>query len=269
MCILAPKLVECGRHLNIETMTWSEVLDVSGEEGNFKVKVKKKARYIDLNKCTGCGECTDVCPVEIESEFDERLVNKKAIFRPFPQAYPNAFTIEKDIRPCQIACPAGVHVQGYIALIKQKKYEEALSLIKKNNPLPAICGRICPHPCEAECRRRLVDEPVAINSLKRFITDYEMQRSDDRGQTTEVRSQRSEELVTHKVAIIGSGPAGLSCAYYLSQQGYKVTIFEALPVLGGMLRVGIPEYRLPKDILNKEIESILNLGVEVKTNVKI
>lgn len=262
MCILSPKLVECGRHLNIDVMTYSEILEVKGEPGNFKVKVKKKARYIDPNKCTGCGECQEVCPIKAPLEFDEGLRERKAIYRPFPQAYPNIFTVEKKIRPCQITCPAGVHAQGYIALIKQKKYQEALDLVKKNNPLPAICGRICTHPCETECSRTVVDEPVAIDYLKRFVADYELKAET-------VTYSNDIPVMAEKIAVVGSGPAGLTCAYYLKLKGYKVTIFEALPVLGGMLKVGIPDYRLPQDILQKEISAITSLGVEVKTNTRV
>jgi heterodisulfide reductase subunit A-like polyferredoxin len=262
MCILSPKLVECGRHLNIEVITYSEVIDIEGEPGNFRVKIRKKARYIDPTKCTGCGECQEVCPVKVPSEFDEKLRDRKAIYRPFPQAYPNIFTIEKKLRPCQITCPSGVHAQGYIALIKQKKYKEAVDLVRKNNPLPAICGRICTHPCETQCKRGVFDEPVAIDNLKRFVADWEFENN-IKLQIPEIKD------LDKKVAIIGSGPAGLTCAYYLRLKGYKVTIFEALSVLGGMLKVGIPDYRLPSNILEKEIDTILNLGVEVKTNVKV
>ena len=260
MCILAPKLVECGRDLNIEIMTCSEVLNIQGKPGNFKVLVKKHPRYIDLDKCTGCGECVDVCPVERPSEFDQGLAQRKAIFRPFPQAYPNAFVIEKQERPsCGLTCPAGVNVQGYVALISKEKYQEALNLIKESIPFPGILGRICPALCEERCYRGTIDEPISIRALKRFAADY------GKGEESipEVKARKE------KVAIIGSGPAGLTTAYFLAKEGYKVTVFEKLPVAGGMLYVGIPEYRLPKNILEEEIEGVKRLGVEIKTNTSI
>ena len=263
MCILSPKLVECGRHLNINIMILSEVESIEGKSGNFKVRVRKKATYIDPEKCTGCGECFEVCPVAVPNEFDQGLRERKAIYRPFPQAYPNIASIEKKLRPCQVTCPAGVHAQGYIALIGKKKYKEALELEKKDNPLPAICGRICHHPCEAECKRGLLDNPLSIQHLKRFLADWEMEQKDY------INPPVKKPLKKEKIAIIGAGPAGVSCANYLVQEGYKITIFEKLSTLGGMLKVGVPAYRLPKEILDKEINSIINLGVEVKLNTEI
>jgi len=259
MCILSPKLVECGRHLNIETMTYSDVLDIRGEPGHFRATIRRKPRYVDSAKCTGCGECPDVCPVRITSEFDEGLVDRKAIYRPYAQAFPNIFTIDKrDRPPCMMACPAGVNVQGYVALISQGKYDEALQLIMESLPLPGVLGRICPHPCEAECNRVSLDDPIAVCDLKRFVADRAERKSPPE------KEERAEE-----VAIIGSGPAGLSAAYYLSLEGYRVTIFEKLPSPGGMLRTGIPEYRLPRHVLDGEIEFIQSLGVEIKTNTSV
>ncbi|MCL0050115.1 formate dehydrogenase subunit alpha [Thermodesulfovibrionales bacterium] len=163
------------------------------------------------------------------------------------------------IAPCQDACPAGVDVQLYIALIARGAYREAVEVIKERLPLPAVIGRICHRPCEAVCRRGLVEEPISICSLKRFAADYEI---GDRERFIPKTRPRSGS----KVAIIGSGPAGLSAGYYLIQEGHEVTIFEALPKPGGMLRYGIPGFRLPKEILGKEIATITELGVVIKTN---
>jgi heterodisulfide reductase subunit A-like polyferredoxin len=260
MCILSPKLVEAGRHLNIMPLTYSEVVDVKGEPGNFEITVRKKPRYIDPTKCTGCGDCPQVCPVNIKSQFDEALVDRKAIYRPYAQAFPNIFTIEKgDRAPCGLTCPARINVQGYVALIEVGKYKEALSLIWENLPLPGVLGRICPHPCEKECNRKDLDEPIAICELKRFVADQVK---------TEPPIQK-EEAKEEKVAIVGSGPAGLTASAYLALKGYPVTIFEALPVMGGMLYTGIPSYRLPRDILSEEIKTIQSLGVEIKTDSPI
>jgi len=260
MCILSPKLIECGRHPNIELLSCSELMEVDGEPGNFTAKVLRHPRYVDATKCTGCGECAEACPIKVPSEFEQELASRKAIFRPFAQAYPNAFTIDKRERgPCVLTCPAGTNVQGYVALAAEGKYKEALSLIKEKLPIPRVLGRICPAPCEEKCNRKLVEEPIAIRAIKRFIADTA------KGKASLPEIEEKEE----KVAIIGSGPAGLSCAYWLRLEGYKVTIFEALPVAGGMLHVGIPGYRLPKDILKEEIKEIESLGVEIKTNTPI
>ncbi|NIM14709.1 MAG: FAD-dependent oxidoreductase [Candidatus Aminicenantes bacterium] len=163
--------------------------------------------------------------------------------------------------PCQNACPAGIDVPSYVALISHKQYKEALELILEDNPFPSICGRTCTHSCEFECKRGELDNPISIMYLKRFAADLGMDRAKD----------IKPLLITkkEKVAIIGAGPAGLTAAYYLIRMGYAVTVFEALPVAGGMMVVGIPEYRLPRDIINAEIEAITALGVEIKTNTKI
>ncbi|HID94774.1 MAG TPA: 4Fe-4S dicluster domain-containing protein [Candidatus Latescibacteria bacterium] len=255
-CIGTPKMVSVGQHPNIELLTYTEVEEVGGYVGNFKVKLRKKARYV-TNKCTGCGDCAQVCPVEMPNEWDEGLRNRKAIYRSFPQAVPITFVIEKkDRAPCVITCPARINVQGYIQLIGQGKYKEAVQLIMERLPLPGVLGRVCPHPCESQCRRSEVDEPLAIRDLKRFASDQV--------DLEELPLPEIEER-PEKVAVIGSGPAGLTVAYYLRLKGYQVTIFEALPVLGGMLRVGIPDYRLPPEILDREINRILQTGIKTRT----
>jgi len=255
-CIGTPKMVSVGQSPHIELLTYHEVEEVSGYIGNYNVKLLRRPRYVDGNKCTGCGECANVCPVVKSSEWDEGLGQRKAIYRSFPQAVPITFVIEKkDRAPCSVACPAGINVQGYVQLVGQGKYKEALQLIMEKLPLPGVLGRVCPHPCEKQCRRMEVDEPLAIRDLKRFAADHV--------NPEEWPLPKIEDRV-QRVAIIGSGPAGLTAAYYLRLRGYRIRIYEALPVLGGMLRVGIPDYRLPAEILDREIRHILRLGVEVK-----
>jgi heterodisulfide reductase subunit A-like polyferredoxin len=255
-CIGTPKMVAVGQNKNIKLLTYSEVEEISGFIGNYKVKVRRHARYVDENTCTGCGECTKVCPVIRLNEWDENLQERKAVYRSFPQAVPITFVIEKkDRAPCVQKCPANTNVQGYVALISQGKYQEALELIMEDLPLPGTLGRICPAPCEKVCRRKEIDEALAIRELKRFAYDH----ADLTKLKPPLRSMKKE-----KAAIIGSGPAGLSAAYHLARKGYKSTIFEAMPAAGGMLRYGVPDNRLPKHILDEEIDFIKSLGVEIK-----
>ena len=165
--------------------------------------------------------------------------------------------------PCQNACPASVDVPRYISLIRQKRYSDAVTVIRDKNPFPSICGRVCTHPCELKCRRAQIDEPVAICALKRFAADYEMKRP------PMAPPVKRNNPAASNVAIIGAGPCGLSAAYYLARLGHKVVVFDALPVAGGMLAVGIPEYRLPKRVLEAEIETIKALGVDIRLNTRI
>ncbi len=262
-CIGTPKMVSVGQDPNIELLSLSEVEEVGGFIGNFKVKVRRKARYVDEKTCTGCGECATVCPVTRANEWDEGTLLRQAIYRPFPQAVPIAYGIEKmDRGPCVQTCPAGTNVQGYVALIKEGKYEDAVRLIMEKLPFPGTLGRVCPAPCETECRRQEVDSPVAIRNLKRFAAD----QVDWETFPTPLVKIRDE-----KVAVIGAGPAGLSAAYFLARLGYAITVFEALPYAGGMLRAGIPDYRLPPEVLNREIDYIrrIGAGVEIKLGVTV
>ena len=163
--------------------------------------------------------------------------------------------------PCQSACPAGIDVPSYVAYIAHGKYREALEVILEDNPFPSICGRACTHACESECKRGTVDTPIAIMHLKRFAADL----GADRAKSIKPVPITKKE----KVAVVGAGPAGMTTAYYLIQKGYAVTVFEALPVAGGMMVAGIPEYRLPRHIIQAEIDAIAALGVEIKLNTRI
>ncbi|MHB1254188.1 MAG: FAD-dependent oxidoreductase, partial [Candidatus Humimicrobiaceae bacterium] len=262
-CILSPKMVDVGTHKNIELLTNSEVVKVEGSVGNYKVTLRKKPRYIDLKKCTSCSDCEKVCPVTINNTYEVGMAQRKAISKMFAQAVPSAYNIHKRGKaPCRSSCPAGVAAQGYIALIREGKYLEALNLHRQDNPFPSICGRVCMHPCEESCTRKLVDDPIAIMSLKRFIADYELRLG-------EIPLPEIEEKKSKKVAIVGAGPAGLTASYYLAKKGYEIQVFEALDVIGGMLRTEIPDYRLPPDILDLEIDVIKRMGVNIKTNSKI
>ncbi|MCL6558609.1 MAG: FAD-dependent oxidoreductase, partial [Firmicutes bacterium] len=173
MCTMSPKLVDTGRHLNVEIITGAEVRRVDGNPGNFRVRLHKKARYVDINKCTGCGDCSRACPVEVPNKFDDGLGDRKAVYKLYPQATPGAYGIEKKgTPPCRAACPAGVNAQGYVQLIKTGRFLEAWELIYRDNPFPAVCGRICNHPCQSRCHRAKADAPVGIRELKRVAADF-------------------------------------------------------------------------------------------------
>jgi len=265
MCIMSPKLVDCARHLNISLLTCSEVEAVNGRAGDFRVRVRKHARYVDEDKCTGCGECVRDCPVERESEFDSGLAKRKAIYRPFPQAAPNVFTIEKrGVSPCTAACPAGCNAHAYVALIRAGEFAEALKIIRERIPIPAICGRVC-GLCEEACNRACVDQAIQIRALKRFAADYELSA----GLEPKIEPHPEAAPGREKVAIIGAGPAGITAAYDLARLGYEPVVMEARPLAGGVLRYGIPEYRLPDEVLDRELEILKRSGLRIRTNMPL
>lgn len=237
---------------------------------NYTAKVNPK-------NCVACGQCVENCPVNA-IQLGQKLCAKI----PLPEkkertARDHMWSIkdynldyrenrqnvcEEGTSPCKTACPAHIAVQGYIKLASQGKYMEALELIKKENPFPAVCGRICPHGCESECTRGEIDEPIAIDEIKKFIADQEL--DSDKRFIPERRHEYGK-----KIGIVGAGPAGLSCAYYLAIDGYKVTVFEKEDKLGGMLTLGIPSFRLEKDIVEAEIDILKEMGVEFKTGVEV
>ncbi|MEJ2412794.1 MAG: FAD-dependent oxidoreductase, partial [Anaerolineales bacterium] len=264
MCTISPKLVETGRHPNIEILTGSEVVDVSGKAGDFNARVWTSPRYISLDDCVACNDCVEVCPVVVPDIFNEHLVQRHAVYKQYPQAVPNAFAITKaGIAPCRDACPASQRAQGYIALIREGRWDDAFRVIKMDNPFPGICGRICNHRCETSCNRGKFDEPINIRALKRFVTDkiYEQPRQP----VDPIEVVYPED----RVAIIGAGPSGLTAAQDLALNGYPVTVFEAMPVAGGMLRLGVPEYRLPTEIIEREVQDIVDLGVDLQLNHRV
>jgi heterodisulfide reductase subunit A-like polyferredoxin len=277
MCTISPRLIEVDKHPNIEILTRATILSVEGEPGRFRARVLKSPQYVDLELCNACGDCVEVCPVDIENPYEQGLATRKAIYKKYPQAIPNVFAIDKNPRPpCVKACPAGVNCQGYVALASQGKFAEACSLHYKRNPFLSVCGRVCHNPCESDCYRGDYDEPVAIRAIKRFVGDWANEHSEELQQVFDAQAEkdagsdtRCSENGKHRIAVVGSGPAGLSAALDLTREGYRVTIFEAEPAPGGMLRSGFPDYRLPKDIVRQEIQRILDAGVEIKLNVTV
>ena len=231
----------------------------------------------DPEKCVACGQCVENCPSNA-LKLGQRLCAKNEpakqesiTARDHRWTEKNWNTDYRENRqdvapegtsPCKTQCPAHIAVQGYIKLAAQGKYEDALALIKKENPFPAVCGRICPHKCEDECTRGKIDEPVAIDEIKKFIADKELD-----GSIRYIPQKRYN--LGNKVAIVGAGPAGLACAYYLAIDGYAVTVFEKQPKLGGMLTMGIPSFRLEKEVIDAEIEVLREMGVTFKTGVEV
>ena len=208
-------------------------------------------------QCQACNVCIRGCPAELIPEY--RKEEKSLRGSLYSSKFSSGFLKEKvPLPPCQEACPIRQDTRGYVSLIAKGKFKEALESIREVNPLPAVCGFICHHLCEEACLREEVDQPVPIRLLKRFVAEYE--REGNR------QSRTPDKKKKEKILVVGSGPAGLAAANDLSLLGYEVTIFETLPVLGGMLAVGIPEFRLPRDILQMEIDGIRALGVAMRTN---
>jgi NADPH-dependent glutamate synthase beta subunit-like oxidoreductase len=238
----------------------------------LRVESRRTGKYPDIKvdtwvvPCQHCPEpqCMASCPVDAINKDPQTgivRIDKKTCTG--CNAVPGKFVIEKQkSSPCRATCPAHIHVQGYVGLAGQGKYQEALKLIKEDAPLPAVLGRVCPHPCEGACKRAEVDAAVGINAVKRFVADLDL--NSETPYVPEIKNKKDD-----KIAVIGSGPAGLTCAYTLAREGYQVTVFEKGPILGGMLANAIPSYRLPPEVVQAEIQVIRRMGVTMKTGVEI
>jgi len=264
-CISTPKMASTAHHPNVDVLTSSEVNEITrNADGSFTVRLHKKPTFVDSDACTGCGECELTCTVAIPDEFNFDIAGRHAAHIPYPQAVPKKSVIDRQgLSPCSYSCPAGVKSHGYVSLVRSGQYEKAFHLHMEDAPLPGSLSRACYSPCEDQCTRSDFEGPVAIRGIKRFMVDnyYEKHPEPEYGP--------AEEQQEKKVAIIGSGPSGLTAAYHLGRRGYPVTIFEAMPEAGGMLRHTIPSYRLPKDVLDRDIKNITALGVEIKTDSRV
>jgi NADPH-dependent glutamate synthase beta subunit-like oxidoreductase len=232
---------------------------------------------VDKDKCVACGECVENCPVNA-LQLGQKICSKTPIYekkRELPHdtewgadkwnpdyRINRKVVVETGTSPCKAECPAHIGIQGYIKLAAQGKYSEALELIKHENPFPAVCGRVCPRYCESACTRGDIDDPIAIDDIKKFIAEQDLKK--EHRYVPEVKHQYGK-----KIAVIGAGPSGLSCAYYLAIDGYRVTVFEKEKVLGGMLTLGIPSFRLEKAVVNAEIDILKELGVEFMTGIEV
>ena len=248
----------------VEVLTNADVRDIVDENGRYKVKIHCRTPRVRTEKDNNPVNAIKVCPIHMYDDYNEGLEWRTAVDF-FNSADGNYNIYKEDMPACQRACPINLDIRTYVGQIADGKYAESLAVIRKKLPLPLSIGRICPHPCEGECNRQYLDEPISILSLKRYVADVEMNSN------IEPKIQLPENTYPEKIAIIGGGPSGLTCAYHLALLGYagKITVFEALPEPGGMLRVGIPEYRLPKAILAKDVEFVAKHGVEIKCGVRV
>jgi len=263
MCVMAPKLVEVGKNPNIELLMNSEVVRLEGNPGLFRATLRTRPRRVLPDKCTSCTSCSAACPLEVGNVYNEEMSLRSAAFINFPQAIPSTYMIDRQLSPCVYACPINLNARDYVGLIAEGRFLEALDLIREKLPFPGIIGRICAHPCENACLRgKEIDQPIAICALKRFVADYEAGVRVPPIPVTDIGKEK-------KVAVIGAGPTGVTCAIELRKAGYGVTIFDANEKPGGMLFVGVPAYRLPKDVLAREFSIAERMGVELRCSTRV
>lgn len=269
-CISTPKMAATTHHPNIDVLVYSEVEQVRRDKsGRFKIRVRQKPTYVNQTLCTGCRQCEMNCNVAVPDQYNFDLVARRAAYIAFPQAVPKKAVIERaGSSPCSYTCPAGIKAHGYVALTRAGKYREAFELILKTTPVVGSLGRACYAPCETQCTRSGIEGPLPIRKIKRFIADT-YYKEHPVGQKISSEASGVPESNGKKVAIVGSGPAGLTAAMHLARQGYRVKILEAAPRPGGMLRLAIPAYRLPKDVLDRDIQNVTALGVEIETGVRV
>jgi len=260
-CISTPKMAATIHHPNITALTYSEVEGIEGNgDGGFRARIRRKARYVDEATCTGCQKCETACTVAVPDQFNADMVARRAAYIAFPQAVPKKAVIDRGgSSPCSFACPAGIQAHGYVSLVRSGEYEKAFQLVLEATPLAGTLGRACYAPCEGECTRAELEGTLPIRRLKRFADDWHHEHFDGPGVSVPPPNGR-------RVAVVGSGPAGLTAAWQLARKGYGVKIFEAAPEPGGFLRLAIPAYRLPADVVAKDIKNVTDVGVEIATS---
>jgi len=262
---LWPLLIRAANHPLITVYSNAEVERIEGERDDFKVHVARHPRYIHEELCTNCGLCQAECSVKLTSWLDGQQIRHSAIHAPLLEvkAVPSACVIDKNgVAPCHAACPLGINAQGFISLLANGKTDRALALINEAAPLARILGRVCKHPCEDSCNRSQVDNPVFISALHRYAADNAP------GEITYSRKAPAKSR-EERIAIVGSGPAGLAAAWELTRRGYAPTVFEAHGVIGGMLATGIPRFRLPREVRERDIQAIIDLGVDIRTGITV
>jgi NADPH-dependent glutamate synthase beta subunit-like oxidoreductase len=258
--ILSPLVQQLKENDKIHVFTNSTIERVKEENKGFAVRIRRKPVRIDETKCDLCGECWKICPVKPPDRCNEWLISRNAVYAPEEAL---SYAIERETPFCQATCPVSLDIRGYVGLIADGKFKEAYDLIRKKVPFPGVLGRVCAHLCEERCKRSLLEEPISIAKLKRFVADYVYEHGEA------IKPEPVPSYRGKKIAIIGAGPAGLTAAHDLKLLGYDVTVFEKLPVAGGMMAACIPRYRLPRAILEREIECIRDMGVEIRTNEEI
>ncbi|MHB8869313.1 MAG: FAD-dependent oxidoreductase [Thermoleophilia bacterium] len=263
-CISTPKMGATIHHPNIDVLTYAEVKGISTDgNGGYHASIRQKPKFVDAAACTGCRQCEMACNVAVPDEFNADMVSRRAAYIAFPQAVPKKAVIDRaGVSPCSYECPAGIKAHGYVARIRSGQFDEAFDLILETTPLVGSLGRACYAPCEGECTRGELEGAVSIRSLKRFVADR-------RYGSDEQKAVATPEANGKKVAVVGSGPAGLTAAWQLALKGYGVKIFEAAPQAGGMLRLGIPAYRLPNEVIDADIANVTAIGVEIETDAKV
>jgi len=264
-CIVTPKMAAVAHHPKVTSMVYTEVDSIVRDgDGPFTVDLHKKASYVNFDACTGCAKCEQVCTVALPDEYNYNLIARRAAHIPFPQAVPKKAVISRQGQaPCTYACPAGVKPSGFVSLVRAGRYDEAFRMHLEDAPLVGSLSLACYAPCEGECTRGDKDGTLHIRAIKRFMAEryYANHPEPEYGPP--------QELLDKRVAVVGSGPGGLNLAYHLARKGYQVKIFEAEPEPGGQLRFGLPAYRLPKSVVDRDIKNVTALGVEIETGVRI